>query len=418
MATWYGHPDVGLLLVEKGAKLDIFTAAGLGAKDEVARFLKKDPKLVHARRWDGRTALHWAAHTGQKAVAELLIAHKADVRSNRKGEGFSHRSPLHDAAGRRRKDLVELLLAHKANVNARDDRGYTPLHRAVGDVAIAELLLAHKADVNAIADGRYFGIGAFFPEGPLLIAPLHLAAEFGQANMVGLLLRYKADINLGNGQGNAPLHLAVTNRHPKVIAVLLAAKADVNRKNRAGWAPLHEAAQMGDLDLVKFLLHRKADPNARDQEGWSPLHAAAIGREDWPQARPRRRKDYTGVAALLLAYKADINARAVASTEDNRRPRPLVRPVSDSMTPLHFAVRWGDKALVELLIAAKANVNARDIDGNTPLDSAHDKAIADLLRKHGGRKSVTLPWRAMIQTASPPWLAILLRVVELLDKYG
>ena len=59
------------------------------------------------------------------------------------------------------------------------------------------------------------------------------------------------------------------------------------------------------------------------------------------------------------------------------------------MTPLHYAALDGRKEVVELLIAADANVNAKAAkEGGTPLDLAIlDKhtETADLLRKHGGK---------------------------------
>ena len=45
----------------------------------------------------------------------------------------------------------------------------------------------------------------------------------------------------------------------------------------------------------------------------------------------------------------------------------------------------GHKEVVELLIAKGASVNAKDDDGETPLDEASGKEIPDLLRKHGGK---------------------------------
>ena len=51
-------------------------------------------------------------------------------------------------------------------------------------------------------------------------------------------------------------------------------------------------------------------------------------------------------------------------------------------TPLHRSRR---KEIVELLIAAGADVNAKNDYGTTPLDWAVDKETADLLRKHGGK---------------------------------
>jgi ankyrin repeat protein len=56
----------------------------------------------------------------------------------------------------------------------------------------------------------------------------------------------------------------------------------------------------------------------------------------------------------------------------------------DGWTPLHLAAARGHKEIVEQLIAKGADVNAKTINGITPLDYAEGE-IADLLRKHGGK---------------------------------
>ena len=60
----------------------------------------------------------------------------------------------------------------------------------------------------------------------------------------------------------------------------------------------------------------------------------------------------------------------------------------DGWTSLHWAASSDHKEIVELLIAAGANVNAEDTAGeyrgSTPLDWA-PKTTAVLLRKHGGK---------------------------------
>jgi cytohesin len=63
------------------------------------------------------------------------------------------------------------------------------------------------------------------------------------------------------------------------------------------------------------------------------------------------------------------------------------------LTPLHRAAFYGHKEVVEMLIAAGADVNAKDDNGDTPLDVAvnlqrfhpNNTEIAEDLRKHGGK---------------------------------
>jgi ankyrin repeat protein len=55
---------------------------------------------------------------------------------------------------------------------------------------------------------------------------------------------------------------------------------------------------------------------------------------------------------------------------------------------LHETARSGRKEVVELLIANGADVNAKNRNGDTPLDYAitfKRTELADLFRKHGGK---------------------------------
>ena len=62
-----------------------------------------------------------------------------------------------------------------------------------------------------------------------------------------------------------------------------------------------------------------------------------------------------------------------------------VRPDKNGgLTPLHWAAFGYHKEIGELLIAAGAEVNGKDMRGKTPLDWT-DGETADLLRKHGGK---------------------------------
>jgi len=156
--------------------------------------------------------------------------------------------------------------------------------------------------------------------------------------------------------------------------------------------PLVEACERGELSAVKALLEKiGAGVNQRVRTGETALHRAArAGRHD--------------VVELLLAAGADVNAR------DDYQATPLVdarsadaaavllgagakvdpEPVA-YMTPLVRAVAFGDRALVLLLLKAGADVNRRDRCGRTPLAVVRDLDMAQLLLERGADPRVGTP---------------------------
>ena len=62
-------------------------------------------------------------------------------------------------------------------------------------------------------------------------------------------------------------------------------------------------------------------------------------------------------------------------------------------TSLHWAAWCGHLNIVELILAARSNVNAVNFGGETPLDCAKkfsQDEITTLLRRHGGRTAAEL----------------------------
>jgi ankyrin repeat protein len=118
-----------------------------------------------------------------------------------------------------------------------------------------------------------------------------------------------------------------------------------------GWTPLHYAAKRGRTDLAELLLANKADVNAKDTGGATPLlWAAKHGHKD--------------MVELLLAGRADVDAK------ESRR----------GQTSLHFAAEEGHKDVAELLLANRANVDARDNIDATPLHYAALKGHKDVVK--------------------------------------
>ena len=198
---------------------------------------------------------------------------------------------------------------------------------------------------DAARDGDMAKVKALLKENPDLVlskdnidggTPLHMAASGGHKDVVELLLANKAEVNAKSyNNGGTPLHWAVSRGHKDVVELLLANKAEVNATANGSitYVPLafQNAVKAGDMAKIQAL--QKGDPDlipSKDYKSITPLHVAAgSGHKD--------------VAELLLANKAEVNAKN-----------------NNGGTPLHWAASRGHKDVVELLLANKAEVNAKD----------------------------------------------------------
>jgi cytohesin len=300
--------------------------------------------------------IHEAAKFGDLAKVKALLEENSNLVFNK---DIDSRTPLHWAAARDRNSVAAWLLDSKADVNAKDDAGWTPLHAAVqfGYKEMAGLLLSHGAEINARnEDGQ---------------TPLHLSARSGLKEVVAWLLSHGAEVNARTKKGGVGINSTPVFNDRKE-AVLYMREDD-------GRTPLHDAALNGHKEVAALLLAHGAKVNARNvgdsnikflearirrmdssggipADSLTPLHLAAIN-------------GHQEAAALLLAQKADFNAKS-----------------RDGHTPLHLAVRMGHKEVAELLLANKAAINAKNVFGQTPLHDAarYDrKDIAELLLARG-----------------------------------
>jgi ankyrin repeat protein len=137
---------------------------------------------------------------------------------------------------------------------------------AVGEAGrVVALLDADAALLNAVS-----------PDG---FSPLGLAAFFGHAEVVALLLARGADVNVvsQNAMRVGPLHSAVAGNHTELARTLVEAGADVNAAQQDGFTPLMGAAQNGNAPLVRLLLAHGARPESLTGDGRS---AADLAQEE------------------------------------------------------------------------------------------------------------------------------------------
>jgi ankyrin repeat protein len=138
--------------------------------------------------------------------------------------------------------LIELLDAG-CDVNAQDEEGRTALIQATiyNNVEVVQILIEHGANVNT---RDFFGGNA----------ALHFAAKNYSLELLQLLLKNKAEIDIKDINGNTPLFQAVVNASGKggVIQQLLLHGADRNLKNNQGVSPLELAKTITNYNMVQF----------------------------------------------------------------------------------------------------------------------------------------------------------------------
>lgn len=264
------------LLIESGAEINAKDKSGQTPL-MVACGCSRDFILIGILlRAGAKDSVNEVNEIGSSALIELLSEREADPR------------------------IVQRFIFEGADVNARDNRGYTPLHRA-RSLECVELLLDAGANVNARADGG--------------LTPLMHAASVSKLEVISTFLNAGADANARADGGWTPLMSAARdNSNPEVALALLKAGADVNAIIMAqGRTPLSYAAGSNkNLEVISVLLGAGADVNARDNEGYTPLHWAAVSNEN-PEVisallragASAKAVNELGETALDLAYRKE-----------------------------------------------------------------------------------------------------------------
>uniref|UniRef100_A0A4W4GUM9 RHD domain-containing protein n=1 Tax=Electrophorus electricus TaxID=8005 RepID=A0A4W4GUM9_ELEEL len=230
---------------------------------DICNLLAPQRPLMAAQDENGDTGLHLGVIYSQtdavKNLAQVITVIPGEDVLNMRNDLYQ--TPLHLAVVTRQKEAAEALLMAEADVTLTDRHGNTALHLAAQqkDGEMVQLLLRHRAALELTAMANTAGL-----------CPLHLAVVANSLGSVRALLKSGASPEVQERtSGRTPLHLATEHDNVSLAGcLLLEGDAKVDSLTYNGSTPLHIAAGRGSPKLSALLVAAGADPR---KENFEPL---------------------------------------------------------------------------------------------------------------------------------------------------
>ncbi|MEI7985516.1 MAG: ankyrin repeat domain-containing protein [Armatimonadota bacterium] len=336
------------LLVELGAKFDVFSAASQGRIDVLRQLLDVDPASVNAPGGDGQRPLH-VAKTPE--IAELLIQRGADLEIC----DIDHEStPIQYHANN--SDILRILVKRGAKPDI-----FTAV--ILEDVDLVKKILEENPAAAEARTGSPPFVTTKSNGGHIYIyllgngkTPTQVAAERGNRAVLDHLTKESSPVRR--------LIAAAWLEDNEAVEEILRNQSNFVAEIGTDARAITDAAQAGQTETVRLLLTAGFDPNTPGMDSGSALHVAC-----W--------FGYVDIVRLLVD-------RVPVDLKDRNHGSP----------PLGWAAhgsQWcnnpkGDYvAVVEALVVAGADLNAPANSGGTSmLDQAGQREdVKDVLRKYG-----------------------------------
>ena len=462
LATVNNHAVLVAILISTGAKVDECSEKGKSALNFACKYgnlslvqlLLAKGADVNSKTTEGLTPLITACVHGHLHLINTLVAYKADI----KWKTLQGHNALISALGdvhldfnnehdkitlNNRENIIKLLVKKGANIESKTVAGWTPLTKAcsLGIPEFVEIFLRKGADINASDNTGFTPLSAACQNGwhdivlllfdtsnelrekhrkseekQLIVdkamangtTALVAACHGGHTEIVKLLLKYGANINVKFKSEYNALMVAIVGGHDEVAFHLIEKGIDISHTNTDNKTDsLFMAVEYNRYNIACKLLEHDADPNTLNKYGWSALMKAC-------------EKNRVDMALLLLSYNADVNhmkgcwnALSIAVccgyyeiTDILLQNNSIIRDggcvsqhsdeEEDNAAPLLVAVETGNAGIAQLLLNYDANpniVNRKGISGLSLALTIGNIDIVLLLQQFGAVTTWTQKFR-------------------------
>lgn len=361
-----------LKAINPATNADASTLLEENKNPQVLFIFAKNGVNIDTRDKDGKTMLHRAVEQGDTPRIKDLLKAKSNPNTLAKDGSSPLFSAIFDQP--ENTENINLLIKAGAALNAGygKDKG-TLLSKIMQDgqnLALAEILIKAGADPN---------IPNNYGDTPLMVAAKHAKDE----KPLEFLLNNKANINLKNGQGfTALLTAAANNQNPAVTIALM--KKSENKLDEA--SALDFAGQNPNSEVYNELAkHMLAEENAKknandknDTSIWFNNKAlvSAIRNNNIPVLKRETAKKLNLEALMQGQFNALMLAAAFSKTGEPIKilvaaGAEINGTNNNGDTPLMTAALTNKNlAVVQALVEAGADVNASDLKGTNALMAA------------------------------------------------
>ncbi len=328
---------------------------------------------------DGTLPIELATQLSHWDIVRYLIG----ITSSRKPDRERYGALLILAARANQTDIVLSLLQANAAINYyMPSCGNSTLHFAVEhrNKAIIACLVAGNADITIMNNKK--------------LTPIELAAENGAWEIVNLIAGIRAtDAEDKAHYGSALLSAARANEL-QTVKVLIFAGASINwQYTNSQVTAIHCAVEKRNIEMIKLLINANADLTQLNNDKLTPIcYAATL--QFWDvvvtiaEMVPQTKLDYLQYTeTLLLAAEANEIHAVKALIASGADCNGLLS--ADGNSALHWAIKHRNKALITVLLNAKADLKLMNDDDLTPIEYAKKLGAFDMVVHINNHGSIT-----------------------------
>ncbi|MCW8398247.1 ankyrin repeat domain-containing protein [Legionella sp. PATHC038] len=377
IAAGRGNSKIIDYLLAKGGNLHqknkqgenaVFLAAEQGQLDTL-KFLDKESAELMVINDKGENALMAAARNGHADCVEFLLARNvpADLQNKQGKTAFQF------ALEAKKFDIADLLVTH-STAQEQELALFDAVRR--GDLATAQWLVEHGTSLSATNENK--------------MTPMLLAASLGYVSFVDYFMdQDPTSIHDKDSEGDNLFFVAIKYRNTSLVKHLIARGLfSLEDKNAKGKTPLLAAAEVNSGKLVKFFHQKGCSLDARDEEGNTAFHLLVAkgylgntmeyllshspalileknSKDESPLHTAIRLKQNDGLAEMLrlVTSQPHIKMQLIEARNDQGN------------TALLSAIESQNSVAISMLMAAKADVLAKNNKGQTVISIAYLHAL-------------------------------------------